>query len=127
MRGQFRGYREEPGVSPNSDVETFAALRLEIDSWRWAGVPFLIRAGKRLPIDRDRSFREAAQASAGKMGGDGRNYFRFRLGPDIELSLGGAREASRSADGADAGRAVGGEVHHQRRDGRLSSGCSPTP
>src|SRR5664280_1516606 len=49
VRGQFRGYRDEPGVSPNSDVETFAALRLEIDSWRWAGVPFLIRAGKRLP------------------------------------------------------------------------------
>ena len=44
VRGQFAGYRDEPGVSPHSDVETFAAVRLEIDSWRWAGVPFLIRA-----------------------------------------------------------------------------------
>src|SRR6516164_3532683 len=46
VRGQFRGYRDEPGVSRNSDVETFAAVRLEVDSWRWSGVPFLIRAGK---------------------------------------------------------------------------------
>jgi glucose-6-phosphate 1-dehydrogenase len=48
VRGQYRGYREEPGVSADSDVETFVALRTEIDSWRWAGVPFYIRAGKRL-------------------------------------------------------------------------------
>ena len=48
MRGQYRGYREEPGVAPDSAVETFAALQLHVDSWRWAGVPFFIRAGKRL-------------------------------------------------------------------------------
>jgi glucose-6-phosphate 1-dehydrogenase len=48
VRGQYIGYRDEPGVAPDSDVETFAAMRLEIDSWRWAGVPFLIRAGKAL-------------------------------------------------------------------------------
>ena len=52
IRGQFRGYREEPGVSPASTVETFAALRLEIRSWRWQGVPFFIRAGKLLPLNR---------------------------------------------------------------------------
>ena len=52
IRGQFRGYREEPGVSPGSTVETFAALRLEIRSWRWQGVPFFIRAGKLLPVNR---------------------------------------------------------------------------
>ena len=46
VRGQYRGYRDEPGVDPHSEVETFVALRLEIDSWRWAGVPFLVRAGK---------------------------------------------------------------------------------
>ena len=46
VRGQYRGYREEKGVAPDSQVETFAAVRLEIDSWRWADVPFLIRAGK---------------------------------------------------------------------------------
>ncbi len=89
VRGQFEGYREEPGVSPHSDVETFAALRLEVDSWRWAGVPFLIRAGKRLPVTATEVFVKLRKAPLSKMGGDGRNYFRFRLGPDIELSLGG--------------------------------------
>ena len=89
VRGQFRGYREEAGVSPHSDVETFAAVRLEIDSWRWAGVPFLIRAGKRLPITATEVFVKLRKPPLSKMGGDGRNYFRFRLGPDIELSLGG--------------------------------------
>ena len=50
VRGQFRGYRDETGVAPDSQVETFAALRLEVDSWRWEGVPFYIRAGKCLPV-----------------------------------------------------------------------------
>jgi glucose-6-phosphate 1-dehydrogenase len=50
VRGQFRGYRDESGVAPDSQVETFAAVSLEVDSWRWAGVPFLIRAGKCLPV-----------------------------------------------------------------------------
>ncbi len=50
VRGQYRGYREEDGVDPTSDVETFVALQLEIDSWRWAGVPWLIRTGKHLPV-----------------------------------------------------------------------------
>ncbi len=88
VRGQFDGYRSEPGVSPQSDVETFAALRLEIDAWRWAGVPFLIRAGKRLPVTATEVFVKLRKAPLSKMGGDGRNYLRFRLGPDIELSLG---------------------------------------
>jgi len=88
VRGQFRGYRDEPGVSPHSDVETFAAVRLEIDSWRWAGVPFLIRAGKRLPVTATEVYVKLRKPPLSKMGGDGRNYLRFRLGPDIELSLG---------------------------------------
>jgi glucose-6-phosphate 1-dehydrogenase len=50
VRGQFRGYRSEKGVAPGSNVETFAALRLEINSWRWQGVPIYIRAGKCLPV-----------------------------------------------------------------------------
>src|SRR5438445_9631455 len=50
VRGQFRGYREEKGVAPDSPVETFVALRLEVNSWRWQGVPFYIRAGKSLPV-----------------------------------------------------------------------------
>jgi glucose-6-phosphate 1-dehydrogenase len=88
VRGQFRGYRDEPGVSPHSDVETFAAVRLEIDSWRWAGVPFLIRAGKRLPVTATEVYVKLRKPPLSKMGSDGRNYFRFRLGPDIELSVG---------------------------------------
>ena len=50
VRGQFRGYRDEKGVSPGSKVETYAAVRLEINSWRWQGVPFYLRAGKCLPV-----------------------------------------------------------------------------
>ena len=119
VRGQFDGYRSEPGVSPQSDVETFAALRLEIDSWRWAGVPFLIRAGKRLPVTATEVFVKLRKAPLSKMGGDGRNYFRFRLGPDIELSLGARVKRPGPLHGAYAGGTVGGEVHQQRRDGCL--------
>src|SRR5260370_7347651 len=50
VRGQFRGYRKEAGVAPTSTVETFAALKLEVDSWRWRDLPFYIRAGKCLPV-----------------------------------------------------------------------------
>ena len=50
VRGQFRGYHDEDGVAKDSTVETFAAVRLHVDSWRWSGVPFLIRAGKCLPV-----------------------------------------------------------------------------
>ena len=88
MRGQFHGYRSEPGVAPNSDVETFAAVRLEVDSWRWSGVPFLIRAGKKMPISATEVFVKLRKPPLAKVGTDHRNYFRFRLGPDFELSLG---------------------------------------
>jgi glucose-6-phosphate 1-dehydrogenase len=50
VRGQYRGYLDVAGVAPNSQTETFCALRLEIDNWRWSGVPFFIRAGKSLPV-----------------------------------------------------------------------------
>ncbi|MFZ1135627.1 MAG: glucose-6-phosphate dehydrogenase [Candidatus Korobacteraceae bacterium] len=87
VRGQFKGYRDEPGVSPQSDVETFAAVRLEVDSWRWSGVPFLIRAGKELPITATEVFVKLRKSPLAKTGTD-RNYYRFRLGPDFELSVG---------------------------------------
>ena len=48
VRGQYAGYRDEPGVAPHSETETFIALRCEIDNWRWAGVPFFLRTGKRM-------------------------------------------------------------------------------
>src|SRR5579863_4196214 len=87
VRGQFDGYRNEPGVSPHSDVETFAALRLEVDSWRWAGVPFLIRAGKCLPVTATEVFVKLRQPPLTHLP-PGSNYFRFRLGPDLSWSLG---------------------------------------
>ena len=88
VRGQFHGYREEPGVDPHSDVETFAAVKLEVDSWRWSGVPFLIRAGKKLPITATEVFVKLRKPPLSKSGYEGRNYYRFRLGPNIELSVG---------------------------------------
>jgi glucose-6-phosphate 1-dehydrogenase len=87
VRGQFRGYRNEQGVAANSKVETFAALRLEVDSWRWAGVPFLIRTGKRLPVTATEVLVKLRRPPVGKIS-PGANYLRFRLGPDLSLSLG---------------------------------------
>ena len=89
MRGQFLGYREEKGVSPDSTVETFAALRLEIDSWRWKGVPFYIRAGKYLPVTATEvlaTFREPPTFLGGEA--PGRNYIRFRISPDMAIAVG---------------------------------------
>ena len=93
VRGQFRGYRQEPGVAPDSQVETYAAVRLSIDSWRWAGVRFFIRAGKCLPVTAtevlvrlrpppvtvfDESSLDLSHS----------NHLRFRLGPDVATALG---------------------------------------
>ncbi len=88
VRGQFRGYRQEPGVAPDSTVETYAAVRLEVASWRWDGVPFLIRAGKQLPVTATEVMVKLRKPPLRKMSPDEANYFRFRLGPDMELSLG---------------------------------------
>ena len=55
VRGQYDGYLDIDGVAPDSTTETYAALRIEIENWRWSGVPFFIRTGKRLPIDPDRA------------------------------------------------------------------------
>ena len=89
VRGQFKGYLQEPGVKPDSKVETFAAVQLEIDSWRWKGVPFYIRAGKNLPITcmevvaRFRKpptpFRDASMPQ---------DYMRFRVSPQITIAMG---------------------------------------
>src|SRR6185437_9167578 len=87
VRGQFKGYRKEPGVAPDSKMETFAAVRLEVDSWRWAGVPFLLRAGKCLPVTATEVLVKLKEPPLRKSTNDG-NYFRFRLGPDLSLSLG---------------------------------------
>jgi glucose-6-phosphate 1-dehydrogenase len=88
VRGQFRGYHDEPGVAPGSTVETFAAVRLEVDSWRWAGVPFVLRAGKNLPVTATEvavCFQRPPLLRLAQTDG---NYLRFRLGPDIAIGLG---------------------------------------
>jgi glucose-6-phosphate 1-dehydrogenase len=89
VRGQFRGYRSEKGVAADSNVETFVALRLQIDSWRWQGVPFYIRAGKSLPVTcaevairlrRPPPLYPGVQVES--------NYLRFRISPDVTLAIG---------------------------------------
>jgi len=89
VRGQFRGYLDEQGVKPNSQVETFAAMRLYVNSWRWKGVPFYIRAGKNLPLTCTEVFarfrkpptliRESQITS---------NHLRFRISPDMAIAIG---------------------------------------
>jgi glucose-6-phosphate 1-dehydrogenase len=88
VRGQFRGYRQEAGVAADSRVETFAAVRLRIDSWRWQGVPFLIRAGKRLPISTTEVLVRLKPAPFAGRGPDETNYLRFRLSPDVTIAVG---------------------------------------
>jgi glucose-6-phosphate 1-dehydrogenase len=88
VRGQFNGYRKEPGVDPNSEVETYAAVRFEVDSWRWAGVPFLIRAGKCLKETATEVLVRMKRPPLGRAAVGEQNYFRFRLGPDISLGAG---------------------------------------
>jgi glucose-6-phosphate 1-dehydrogenase len=89
VRGQFRGYRSENGVAPNSRVETFAALQLEIDSWRWRGVPVYIRAGKCLPVTCTEVLVRMHQPPTMFQSFDLEpNYCRFRISPDVTLAFG---------------------------------------
>jgi glucose-6-phosphate 1-dehydrogenase len=88
VRGQFRGYRDEKGVSPSSKVETYAAVRLEINSWRWQGVPFYIRAGKCLPITCTEVIVRFRQPPPVYEASPPPNYLRFRINPDITIALG---------------------------------------
>jgi glucose-6-phosphate 1-dehydrogenase len=88
VRGQFRGYRKEEGVAPDSTVETFAAVRLQVDSWRWDGVPFFIRAGKCLPLSTTEVLVRLKRAPLRRLGPEEPNYFRFRLSPDVTIALG---------------------------------------
>ncbi len=91
VRAQFRGYRDEPGVAPDSQVETFAALCLHIDTWRWAGVPFYIRTGKCLPITTTEvivDLKCPPVAIFDEINPAQSNYFRFRLSPEVVISAG---------------------------------------
>jgi glucose-6-phosphate 1-dehydrogenase len=91
VRGQFRGYKNEPGVAPDSFMATYAALRMYVDSWRWKGVPFYVRAGKSLAttctevmIEFNNPPQVVFKEAAPKMG----NYLRFRLNPTVSIALG---------------------------------------
>jgi glucose-6-phosphate 1-dehydrogenase len=89
VRGQFRGYRNESGVAAGSQTETFAALRLEVNSWRWQGVPFYIRAGKQMPVTcteilvRLRRPPDVYHSDALES-----NHIRLRISPDVAIALG---------------------------------------
>jgi glucose-6-phosphate 1-dehydrogenase len=89
LRGQFIGYRKERGVAPDSQVETFAALRLEINSWRWHGVPFYLRAGKELPVTCTEvlvRFRQPPTVYGSTPPPP--NYLRVRISPVVQIALG---------------------------------------
>jgi glucose-6-phosphate 1-dehydrogenase len=90
VRGQFQGYRNEKGVAPDSRVETYAALRLTIETWRWAGVPFYIRTGKRLATTATEvvvELRQPPQILFDDSPPYQSNYFRFRISPDVLIAL----------------------------------------
>ena len=89
VRGQFRGYLQEKGVAPDSKVETFACLRLEIKSWRWDGVPFYIRAGKELPVtcmEVMARFRKPPTTNLTEPAVP-QNYMRFRISPEMTVAM----------------------------------------
>ncbi|MES5098496.1 glucose-6-phosphate dehydrogenase [Agrobacterium sp. BA1120] len=100
VRGQFEGYLSEPGVQPASSVETFAAVRFFVDTWRWKDVPFFIRAGKNLPVHATEVvvrlkppplnvFDDIKPADA--------NYIRFRIAPEVSVAIGARRKAAGDA------------------------------
>jgi glucose-6-phosphate 1-dehydrogenase len=92
VRGQYRGYRDEDGVAKDSRIETYAAIRVHLDSWRWQGVPIFIRAGKQLPVTATEvlvALRRPPQNVFGETVPERANYLRFRLGPDqVAIALG---------------------------------------
>jgi len=96
VRGQFRGYRDEPGVDKESYMATYAALRLHVDSWRWAGVPFYVRAGKCLAKTTTEvfiEFKNPPQVVFTEPTPPLGNYVRFRLSPEVVIALGARAKA----------------------------------
>jgi glucose-6-phosphate 1-dehydrogenase len=96
VRGQFDGYLKEPGVKPGSTVETFAAVRFFVDTWRWQDVPFFIRAGKNLPVRATEvvvQFRRPPLAVFDQFKRNEGNYVRFRISPEVAIGIGARRKA----------------------------------
>jgi glucose-6-phosphate 1-dehydrogenase len=99
VRGQYAGYRGEAGVAPDSDVETFVALQLVLESWRWQDVPFLVRAGKALPVTATEVLVRLKRAPQRRFSGrefaaHAPNHLRFRVGPEFEIGIGATVLAS---------------------------------
>ncbi len=91
VRGQYHGYRDAPGVAEDSQVETYAAVRLCVDNWRWADVPFYIRAGKCLPVTATEvtvEFRRPPREVFGELVPTMSSHLRLRLSPDVVIGLG---------------------------------------
>jgi len=120
VRGQFIGYRDEPGVAPDSDVETFAAVRVFVDSWRWAGVPFYLRSGKHLAASvheifvtfkrpPQALFEDAVEAEHRA------NHLRIRLQPDSEIALGARVKTPGEESVGDGRELVVGTEHPDER------------
>jgi glucose-6-phosphate 1-dehydrogenase len=96
VRGQFQGYGGEPGIGPASTVETFAAVRLFVDTWRWKDVPFYIRAGKLLPVRATEvvvRFHRPPVSLFDEIPAADANYLRFRVGPQVMIGIGARRKA----------------------------------
>ncbi len=114
VRGQFDGYRKEEGVATDSRVETFAAVRLFIDSWRWEGVPFFIRAGKCLPTTSTEVLVVLKRPPLRRALAGPPNYYRFRLSPDVTIALGAL--SKEPGDVLKVGPAELSFVHHPGGD-----------
>ena len=113
VRGQFRGYRNEDGVAPDSTVETFAAVEVEVDSWRWAGVPFYIRAGKALPMTTTEvivALKRPPQDVFHERHLGHPNHLRFRLSPEVIIAAGARAKVPGESM---TGEAVELSVRHQ--------------
>jgi len=88
VRGQFDGYRKEPGVAADSRTETFAAVRISVDNWRWQGVPFFIRAGKSLAVTSTEVVVRLKRPPAIFHNDPAPNYFRFQISPETQIAIG---------------------------------------
>jgi glucose-6-phosphate 1-dehydrogenase len=122
--GQFRGYRDEPDVAPDSRVPTYAALRLRVDSWRWEGVPFYVRAGKSLQTtctDVTIELRHPPPVVFNEQAPSRGNYVRFRLSPQVVIAIGArAKRPGEKMAGEPVELSVV-EQPEQGRDGRLDA------
>jgi glucose-6-phosphate 1-dehydrogenase len=116
VRGQYEGYRKVPGVAPGSPIETFVAIKLEIDSWRWAGVPIYVRAGKMMPVTCTEAlieFKRPPKETFGELVPNTSAHMRIRVSPDMTVGLG---VRVKTPGERMVGRDVELELHRQAAD-----------